>query len=234
MHATQPTEGTRVKYSARGMSELHECADLWMARDNILYTAPTRTQLSRRHAVWRSERYARWSSRTRGKPFQPGGDHPPRGRELAETEVQSCVYDRKGIGANYVFAPNADRTRVLITIVSSQKGLTERGVVSTRNVTERLPFVNSFAAVFRKGVLEFVWIKLLGQFQGKFPKACGVVIAGSMNRVGVPFSRELRACAFSKLKLFLILHIIDNRWIPALVVRCCSEAAPFLCTARLN
>ena len=32
------------------------------------------------------------------------------------------------------------------------------GVVSTCSVTERISFVNSFAAVFRKGVLEFVWI----------------------------------------------------------------------------
>ena len=32
------------------------------------------------------------------------------------------------------------------------------GVVSTCSVTERNSFVNSFAAVFRKGVLEFVWI----------------------------------------------------------------------------
>ena len=30
------------------------------------------------------------------------------------------------------------------------------GVVSTCSVTERISFVNSFAAVFRKGVLEFV------------------------------------------------------------------------------
>ena len=32
------------------------------------------------------------------------------------------------------------------------------GVVSTCSVTGRISFVNSFAAVFRKGVLEFVWI----------------------------------------------------------------------------
>ena len=31
------------------------------------------------------------------------------------------------------------------------------GAVSTCSVTERISFVNSFAAVFRKGVLEFVW-----------------------------------------------------------------------------
>ena len=30
--------------------------------------------------------------------------------------------------------------------------------LSTCNVTERISFVNSFAAAFRKGVLEFVWI----------------------------------------------------------------------------
>ena len=31
-------------------------------------------------------------------------------------------------------------------------------VVSTCNMIERISFVNSFAAVFRKGVSEFVWI----------------------------------------------------------------------------
>ena len=35
------------------------------------------------------------------------------------------------------------------------------GVVSTCNVTERISFVNSFAAVFRMGVLEFVCIFFL-------------------------------------------------------------------------
>ena len=39
------------------------------------------------------------------------------------------------------------------------------GVVSPCSVTERISFVNSFAAVFRKGVLEFVWIfDLVGPF----------------------------------------------------------------------
>ena len=39
---------------------------------------------------------------------------------------------------------------------------------------------------------------------------------------------------FSTLKVFLILHISDKRWIPALVLHCGSEAAPFPRTARLN
>ena len=53
-------------------------------------------------------------------------------------------------------------------------------VVSTCNVTERICYVNFFfAAVFRKGVWEFVWIfESLEQFWGVFPKVCGVVIAG--------------------------------------------------------
>ena len=39
------------------------------------------------------------------------------------------------------------------------------GVVSTCSVTERISFLNNFAAVFRKGVLEFVWnIYLVGPF----------------------------------------------------------------------
>ena len=49
------------------------------------------------------------------------------------------------------------------------------GVVSTCSVTERISFVNSFAAVFRKGVLEFVldFFNLLDHFKGTFPKVCG-------------------------------------------------------------
>ena len=58
--------------------------------------------------------------------------------------------------------------------------LVQQGVVSTCNVTERITFVNLFAAVFRKGALEFVWVcKLLGQYSaGTFPKRCGVMIGG--------------------------------------------------------
>ena len=38
-------------------------------------------------------------------------------------------------------------------------------VLSTCNVTERISFVNSFAAVFRKGVLDFAWtFYLVGPF----------------------------------------------------------------------
>ena len=39
------------------------------------------------------------------------------------------------------------------------------GVVSTCSMTERISFVNNFAAVFRKSVSEFVWnIYLVGAF----------------------------------------------------------------------
>ena len=43
--------------------------------------------------------------------------------------------------------------------------LVQPGVASTCSVTERISCVNSFAAVFRKGVLEFAWIfYLVGPF----------------------------------------------------------------------
>ena len=47
---------------------------------------------------------------------------------------------------------------------------------------------------------------------------------------GVQFSRELHACSFFHFDSFLILHVSDKRWIPALVVHCGSEAVPFPCT----
>ena len=106
------------------------------------------------------------------------------------------------------------------------------GVVSTCSVTERISFVNSFAAVFRKGVLEFVWnFYLVGPFLRHVSKG---MWNGDWTEFGVPFSRELHACVFSTLTVFLILHISDKRWISGLVAHCGSEASLFPCTARLN
>ena len=101
------------------------------------------------------------------------------------------------------------------------------GVVSTCNVTERISFVNNCAAVFGKGVFQFFFFKKgWSIFCGTFPKVWGAVIATIFSR-----TPNLR---FSTLTVFLILHVSDERWIPALVVHGGSEASLFPCTARLN
>ena len=75
------------------------------------------------------------------------------------------------------------------------------GVVSTCSVTERISFFLSFAAVFRKGVLEFVWnVYLGGPFlrhvsKGMWGCDCWVF----WTEFGVPFfsrAPRLRFCHF--------------------------------------
>ena len=66
------------------------------------------------------------------------------------------------------------------------------------NVIGRIS-VNSFAAVFRKGVLEFVFFfffeKCWSIFEARFQKVCGIVMVGFWTEFGVLFSRELHAYA---------------------------------------
>ena len=70
-------------------------------------------------------------------------------------------------------------------------------VVSTCNVTERISFVNSFAAVFRKGVLEFVWMFYCWSiFEARFQRYVGLSLLAFWTEFGVPFSRQLHDCAF--------------------------------------
>ena len=64
------------------------------------------------------------------------------------------------------------------------------GVVSTCSVTERVSFVNSFAAVFREGVFG---VRLDFSNVGAFSMVCGVVTAGFLDRVWCAiFSRTPR------------------------------------------
>ena len=73
----------------------------------------------------------------------------------------------------------------------------QRGVVSTCNVTERLSFVTSFAAVFRKGVLAFVWNLFCESiFEAHFQRYVGLRLLAFWTEFDVPFSRELHDCAF--------------------------------------
>ena len=141
--------------------------------------------------------------------------------------VESGKIDGKGMMSKYGW----DMKNMCVRLFFVQPG-----VVSTCNVIERISFVNRFAAVFRKGVwrLFFFCSKQRSNFEA-FPKVCGVVIAGFLNRVWcVIFPRTPRLRFFPFLKVFLTLHISDKRWIPASVVHCGSEAAPFPRTARLN
>ena len=61
------------------------------------------------------------------------------------------------------------------------------GVVSTCNVTDRITFVNRFAAVFRKGDLEFVWIFSVEVFLSHVSQGMWVVLAGFWTEFGVGF-----------------------------------------------
>ena len=100
------------------------------------------------------------------------------------------------------------------------------GVVSTCNVTERISFVNSFAAVLRKGVLVFVWI-FLSIFEARFQRFVGFDSCLFGQSLVCHFLQNSAPALFSTLIVFFC-------WIPALVVHCGSEAAPFPCTARLG
>ena len=84
------------------------------------------------------------------------------------------------------------------------------GVVSRCSVTKRISFVNSFAAVSRKGVLEFVWIFI---FEAPFQRYVGLSLLAFWTEFGASFSRELHACVFSTFTVLLILHISDERWL---------------------
>ena len=87
------------------------------------------------------------------------------------------------------------------------------GVVSTCSVTERISFVHSFAAVFRKGVLEFVWnLYLVGPFLRHVSKGtwgCDCWLFGQS--LVCHFLENSTPAFFSTLTVFLILHIGDKR-----------------------
>ena len=90
------------------------------------------------------------------------------------------------------------------------------GVVSTCSVTELISCVNSFAAVFTKGVLEFVWIFLVGPFLRHVSKSmwgCDCWLFG--HSLVCNFLENSALAFFSTLTEILILHISDKRWIPA-------------------
>ena len=69
-------------------------------------------------------------------------------------------------------------------------------VVSTCNVTEPISFVNSFAAVFRKGVLGSFGFFVGAFFEARFQRYVELWLLAFWTEFGVPLSRELHACVF--------------------------------------
>ena len=83
------------------------------------------------------------------------------------------------------------------------------GVVSTCSVTERISFVNSFAAFFkeRRFWSSFGFLSCWTIFEPSFPKICGVVIAGFLDRVWCAiFSRTSRLRFFHFYSIFDFAH----------------------------
>ena len=109
------------------------------------------------------------------------------------------------------------------------------GVVPRCDVTERIPFVNIFCSVQERRFGICLDFPLLDQIWGTLRKVCGsrdcCFVAQSLV---CHFLENSTLALLSTLKVFLILHISDKRWLPALVLHCGSEAAPFPRTARLN
>ena len=89
------------------------------------------------------------------------------------------------------------------------------GVVPTCSVTERISFVNSFAALFRKGVLEFVWnFHLVGPFLRHVSKAVWCFDCWLFGQSSVCHFLENSTPAFFHFGSILeFLHISDKRWI---------------------
>ena len=59
-------------------------------------------------------------------------------------------------------------------------------------------------------------------------------MVGFWTEFGVLFLENSTRALYFHFDSIFDFHISDKRWIPALVVHCGSEAAPFPCTARLN